>query len=604
MSRLIVASALTGLLIHSASAQLPPDVKTSTFFGGTGTDRAIAVANGPDGRIYITGTTDIRDIPAAESFNFGPPGDVDIYVARLTLANNGVESVTYLGGTAEDAPYDIAIAPDGGIVVAGYSASPDFPTGNAFQSTLSGGGLNGYDGILFKLSADGSGIVYSTFIGGNDLDGNGVDGALGIEWARALLIEDDGTTWVTGETGAPDFPATQVFNGRSCLQDETVVGSPLIDDAWIAKVSSAGSLLLSTCIGGPQRDVGRDLNMTADGDIVLNGHTRSADFPVTAGVYQEERSGIGSAYDIFVMRLDSTLTTQVFSTYIGSTDTEFSQRSALSPSEGVILAGQTFSPDFPSTNATMFGGGDSDALILELSSDGTTLKHASFIGGPEAEYGFGLSLDFAGRVYMLGSIQPTVRQPGLDPEPGLPRTAMTRGGSGNGDAFAVTYGKTGPVSFNLLGGSNLDVGGVSIAFDANNHAWVSGDTESPDFPTLNAFQPSLNGIGDGFLARILLDADEDGITDDVDNCLKTQNDGQIDTNGDGYGNRCDPDLDNDGNVNFIDLQLFEAVFFAQEGDGVYDPDADFNSDGSINFIDLIVMEALFFSVPGPSALAP
>jgi len=94
------------------------------------------------------------------------------------------------------------------------------------------------------------------------------------------------------------------------------------------------------------------------------------------------------------------------------------------------------------------------------------------------------------------------------------------------------------------------------------------------------------------------DSDNDGITDDLDNCTLQANADQRDSNGDGYGNACDADLNGDGTTNPIDLGLFKLVFFSS------DADADFNGDGVVNAVDLGILRTLFFSAPGPSALAP
>jgi hypothetical protein len=94
------------------------------------------------------------------------------------------------------------------------------------------------------------------------------------------------------------------------------------------------------------------------------------------------------------------------------------------------------------------------------------------------------------------------------------------------------------------------------------------------------------------------DLDEDGVRDTSDNCLLVPNPDQRDTNGDGFGNLCDPDLDNDGFVNFTDLGLLKSVFFSAA------PDADFDGDGAVNFVDLGTMKAFFFGPPGPSGLVP
>ncbi|MEM6640095.1 MAG: reprolysin-like metallopeptidase [Pseudomonadota bacterium] len=93
----------------------------------------------------------------------------------------------------------------------------------------------------------------------------------------------------------------------------------------------------------------------------------------------------------------------------------------------------------------------------------------------------------------------------------------------------------------------------------------------------------------------VIDTDGDGVGDDVDNCTLLANADQRDTNGDGFGNVCDADLNNDGVINFVDLGLLRAVFFSA------DPDADFNGDGVVNVLDLGVLRGAFFGPPGPSA---
>jgi hypothetical protein len=94
------------------------------------------------------------------------------------------------------------------------------------------------------------------------------------------------------------------------------------------------------------------------------------------------------------------------------------------------------------------------------------------------------------------------------------------------------------------------------------------------------------------------DLDQDTVTDLADNCFRVSNVNQCDTDMDDIGNFCDPDLDNDGAVNFSDLAEMKRVFFSS------DPDADLNCDGSVNFGDLAIMKRHFFTPPGPSGLAP
>lgn len=94
------------------------------------------------------------------------------------------------------------------------------------------------------------------------------------------------------------------------------------------------------------------------------------------------------------------------------------------------------------------------------------------------------------------------------------------------------------------------------------------------------------------------DVDGDGIADSSDNCSIVANADQLDTDADGFGNACDPDLNNDVVVNFTDLGLLRSVFFSADADG------DFNGDGAVNFTDLGIMRAYFFGAPGPGAIVP
>lgn len=103
---------------------------------------------------------------------------------------------------------------------------------------------------------------------------------------------------------------------------------------------------------------------------------------------------------------------------------------------------------------------------------------------------------------------------------------------------------------------------------------------------------------------LAVDSDGDGVSDNVDNCTNVANGDQRDTNGDGFGNACDADLNNDLIINALDLGLLKNAFFAVPGDGSWDPDADLDGDDVVNVIDLAIVKAGFFGAPGPSATMP
>ena len=100
------------------------------------------------------------------------------------------------------------------------------------------------------------------------------------------------------------------------------------------------------------------------------------------------------------------------------------------------------------------------------------------------------------------------------------------------------------------------------------------------------------------------DDDSDGVKSFMDNCILHANDSQYDSNGDGFGNRCDPDLDNSGVVNFADYAPLVSAFLSSPGSPNWNEDADFNGDGVINFGDIALFPVFFLGVPGPSGLVP
>lgn len=133
-------------------------------------------------------------------------------------------------------------------------------------------------------------------------------------------------------------------------------------------------------------------------------------------------------------------------------------------------------------------------------------------------------------------------------------------------------------------------GGVS---SSTNHILVASLGQSSAIGPSQSTNYKLNG---GFLS--MGDQDSDGIFDISDNCILVANPDQRDTDGDLYGNICDPDFNNDGGVNFADMGILRTNLFSA------DPNTDLNGDGGVNFADLGILRNYMFSVPGPSGLVP
>ena len=166
------------------------------------------------------------------------------------------------------------------------------------------------------------------------------------------------------------------------------------------------------------------------------------------------------------------------------------------------------------------------------------------------------------------------------------------------DGFAAVLDASGSrlLFSSYIGGSGADLMSWGLRADAGD-LYLTGGTYARDFPTVHPLQAASAGGQDAFVMKIVLDADGDGRLDGEDNCTEIANPDQRDSNADGFGNVCDPDLNNDGIVNFVDLGRMKAVFFDT------DADADLTGDGRVNFQDLAILKRFFFLPPGPSGIA-
>ncbi len=185
-------------------------------------------------------------------------------------------------------------------------------------------------------------------------------------------------------------------------------------------------------------------------------------------------------------------------------------------------------------------------------------------------------------------------------------SCFTSGVPGVSD-FNTLFGPTFPQAVVYWNESYI---GNPLVTISSNFTWSEVSRgETPRAGATRAFAHITSTAGDKMICQIgsgvslpltcssITEADEDGdsVPDSSDNCTIVFNPGQEDADFDGHGNACDPDLNGDEIVNFIDLSQFSQLFLSN------DEVADFNSDGVVNFIDLLVMSELFFQPPGPSA---
>ncbi|MCX7652056.1 MAG: SBBP repeat-containing protein, partial [Bacteroidia bacterium] len=258
-------------------------------------DLGSGIAVDGSGHAYVTGWTDSPDYPVtAEAFQTTKGGRIDVFVTKLNTDGSGLVDSTYIGGSSSDEVYGIAVDGSGQAYVIGRTGeSSDYPvTGGAFQTTK----IDEDDVFVTKLNAAGSGLVYSTYLGGSRDD-------LGY----GIAVDGSGQAYVTWGTKIPDYPVT-----GGTFQTTKGVGS----DVFVTKLNAAGSgLVYSTYLGGSGKDLGFGIAVDGSGQAYVAGMTESTDYPVTAGAFQTTH-GKGVRY-VFVTKLNAAGSRLVYSTCIG-----------------------------------------------------------------------------------------------------------------------------------------------------------------------------------------------------------------------------------------------------------------------------------------------
>ena len=386
---------------------------------------------------------------------------------------------TYLGGNFWDKVNAITADSAGHAYVTGKTASTNFPTTpGVFRKTLNG---RSTDVFITELNSAGSGLVYSTYLGGsNEDEGFGI------------ALDASGNAYVTGWTASSDFPTT-----AGVVQGSFGGG---YSDAFVTKLNATGSALLySTYLGGKSYDEGRGIALDAAGDVYIAGLSYSTNFPIVAGAFQSTLHGYD---DAFISKLNPTGTALIYSTYLGSNSYDQAYAIAVDASGNAYVAGSTYSSFFPTTRGALQTAqrGGFDGFVSKLNATGSTLLYSTYLGGSGDDYAYGLALDASGNAYVTGrsysSDFPTTA--------GVFQSALSAAGTGVADAFVAKLNPTGAalVYSTYVGGANADAA-YSIAVDSLGDAFITGDTNSPDFPTTpGAFQPTIGGLDDAFMAKL------------------------------------------------------------------------------------------------------
>jgi len=451
----------------------------STYLGGDDEDYAFDIAVDGSGYIYVTGITSSTDFPTLDEYMVDPVDSRDdAFVSMLDPSQNGVDTLlysTYLGGASDDYGLAIAVDAGGNVYVSGSTESADFPMLNGYQTVHAGGTTDGFAAKLDPTLDGVNSLLYSTYLGGDDNDD-----------AYALALGPGGMVYVMGSTRSGNFPLLGQYQS-------TVAGNY---DLFITQMdlnqSGAGSLLYSTYLGGSDRERGDGIAVDGSGYVYVCATTRSTDFPIVNEYMTEPGDG---SRDAVVSKLDITRGAAglLYSTYLGGTDEEWCEGIAVDAAGNVYVVGTTISTDFPTLNEYMTDPGDGflgetseDIFVTKLDTTGSgagSLLYSTYLGGMDSDLGYGIALDSSGYVYVVGDsystdfpvLNPYQTDPGdFDSDVVAAKLDLTR--SGSGSLLYSTY----------LGGDDYDAGD-DIVVDGNGSVYITGFTDSTDFPVINQY---------------------------------------------------------------------------------------------------------------------
>jgi len=466
---------------------IDPVLSYSTYLGGSGFDQGLGIAVDSGGHAYVTGQTNSSNFPTTPGTTQTTPpgGGSDAFVTKLNPAGSGQDYSTYLGGFGNQQGLAIAVDSGGHAYVTGFTGSSFFPTTmGAFQTTFGGG----FDAFVTKLNPTGSGLDYSTYLGGNAGDqGSGI------------AVDALGNAYVTGITNSGNsFPTT--FGAF-------LTTPPANFSAFVTKLNPTGTapLVYSTFLGGSGGfNQGLGIAVDSGGNAYVTGLTFSSNFPTTTGAFQSSAPlppGNGHA---FVTKLNPTGSGQVYSTYLGGSSFDQGLGIAVDSGGYAYVTGQTNSSNFPTTpgafqSTAPLPPGNGDAFVTKLNPTGSEQVYSTYLGGSGPDQGSGIAVDSAGSAFVTG----------LTSSINFPTTlnAIQLISGGGGDAFVTALNPQGTVLVysSYLGGSGADQG-FGIALDPSFSAYITGSTNSINFPTTpGAFQstaPLPPGNGDAFVTKI------------------------------------------------------------------------------------------------------
>ncbi len=492
-----------GAYDRSKALVIDPTLGYSTYLGGTGNDYATAIAVDSTGSAYVTGYTASTNFPTTTgAFQTSCGGGtacssthINAFVTKLNSTGTALVYSTYLGGSVKDYGYGIALDGSGDAFIAGTTYSADFPvTAGAYQTACGGGTCTDGDIFITELNTTGSGLVYSTYLGGKSAN-----------QANAIAVDSSGNAYFTGYTRSSNYPVTAGVFQPICASCKSG-----FVDSYVTKLNSSGTALVySTFLGGNNANVGYAITIDSSDNAYVTGYTYSTNFPTTAGAFQTTLNG---PTGVFVTKINSTASEKVYSTYLNGSATGTSACAACGSSIAVdaegnaYVAGLTWETNFPTTPGAFqvnYAGGFHDAFVTKFNSTGTGLIYSTYIGGSGDDGATSITLDSSGTAYVKGNTFST----NFPTTPGALSTTYTAGTDSEAFVLMLNPAGSGLNYSTYLGGvagSEYGLATNMIALDTQvpPDIYVTGYTNSTTFPvTAGAFQSKHSGAYDGFVTQ-------------------------------------------------------------------------------------------------------
>ncbi len=428
---------------------------------------------------------------------------------------------TYLGGSDNDLGKAIAADAAGCAYVTGSTQSADFPTYNSCQSNIFPGQIShSTDVFVTKFNAEGTDIIYSTYIGGR-----------GNESGDAIAVDANGQVCITGRTSSGDNSGTPEYEGfplKNACQTETSDNS----DAFVTVLNSSGELAYSTYLGGKYEDYGTDITVDDYGIVYVTGTVFSFDFPIKNAFMEHIPSYY---YATFVTKIDPTKSgdeSLVYSTFLGGEYDDYSCSIAVDKYGCAYVTGEA-TTGFPTTANAIQPEyqGKGDVYVTKLSSDGSSLIYSTFLGDSLSNSSRDIVVDDSCCAYVCGLGLPAT--PGALNNPGssflcklnssgdeiiytarvyIDNLAVDK----NGNIFgAYTNVVKGNMVFGVnQNGSdtlfkyNINIGPSDLALDADSNIYIVGSTDIDSLLAENAYQSRLAGNRDAFVTKIHIEPPE------------------------------------------------------------------------------------------------